>query len=464
MRSPIILNQLKGINMKKSLLAATILASFAGAASAATSVTMYGLLDVNYGTASASNIAGATYETNSGIKYVGHKFVSGGAYTVDGDRIVTKSVYGQRPKLDSSNVTYDANGNVVTKTRKSIGGGLIQNDGGLDQSRIGIRGSEDLGNGLSAIFEVEGRFNLDNGSGRGTGLHHSYVGLKGAFGEVTIGKRATAADDFIGMDGIAKELGTQFSEVWNNSLSYRYSKGFSAAGGSTLSVGADVTTRENANKYETAYGKYSGTQIGGVEGSGKKGSAQADIAVKYSFLNNKAAVAAAFQHDAAHKQSYGVGLSYDFGMVTTYGRYTRSEQSIIGGSINANGDDSAFNQKVKGQDWSVGADLRFTARDTLGLAYSQQRSNNKFGSYDVTTPTDSTLDSNSEIKATLISAVYTHDLSKRTALYAMASYGKEKSSFKEIESKSGVVDSTLETPSFTSGKYRGVGVGVRHKF
>lgn len=448
--------------MKKSLLAATILASFAGAASAATSVTMYGILDANYTVASSRNEAGATYLTTAaGTTYRGHNFVSGGNYNVTGDRIVGQDVYGQRPTLSSNGVTYDFNNNVVDKSRKGDRGGLVQNMSGLDASRIGIRGSEDLGNGLSAVFEIEAR-------DAGQVLRSAYAGLKGAFGEVTIGTRSTAADDFIGMDGIAKELGTQFSDVWNNSLSYRYSQGF---GGSTLSVGADVTTRENKDKYETAYGNYTGTRVGGIEGSGSNGSAQADIAVKYSFLNNKAAIAAAFQHDAAHRQAYGVGLSYDFGMVTAYGRYTRSEQSINAGSLppfapfysfNAGGP-AAFDQRIKGQDWSVGADIRFTARDTLGLAYSQQSSANNFKQYFVTAPTD-LVTTDSEIEASLISALYSHDLSKRTAIYALASYGKEKANFKEVVSSNGVASATLEAPSFTSAKYRGFGVGVRHKF
>src|SRR4051812_4382069 len=59
-------------------------------------------------------------------------------------------------------------------------------------SRFWISGSEDLGGGTSAIFYVENRLNTDvaNTIGNGNGLSNgdTWVGLKGAWGQVTAGK------------------------------------------------------------------------------------------------------------------------------------------------------------------------------------------------------------------------------------------------------------------------------------
>ncbi len=59
-------------------------------------------------------------------------------------------------------------------------------------SRLGFRGSEDLGNGLKAVFTLEMGMGLDSGTfnqgGRVFG-RQAYVGLSGPFGAVTLGRQ-----------------------------------------------------------------------------------------------------------------------------------------------------------------------------------------------------------------------------------------------------------------------------------
>ena len=69
-------------------------------------------------------------------------------------------------------------------------------DGGNQASQLGVRGVEDLGGGLSANYVLEGGINLDNGAGNVPGpgfafTRQSYVGLKGGWGEVTLGRQYT---------------------------------------------------------------------------------------------------------------------------------------------------------------------------------------------------------------------------------------------------------------------------------
>ncbi len=115
--------------MKKSLLALAVLGSFTGAVSAQTNVTIYGIAD-----------AGIVLERGG----------SAGA---------------------------------VNKLTSGVASG----------SRIGFRGTEDLGGGLSANFVLENGFNIDNGSLVG-GLifgRQAFVGLKGGFGAVNLGRQYT---------------------------------------------------------------------------------------------------------------------------------------------------------------------------------------------------------------------------------------------------------------------------------
>lgn len=92
--------------MKKTLLAAALLAGFAGVAQAETSVTLYGIIDTGLG---YNKISGAAAEGVNGSRF-----------------------------------------------------GMI--NGVQNGSRWGLRGSEDLGDGLRAVFQLESGFNSGNGN------------------------------------------------------------------------------------------------------------------------------------------------------------------------------------------------------------------------------------------------------------------------------------------------------------
>lgn len=139
--------------MKKSLLALAVLGAFAGAASAQSSVTLYGRVDLSV----AKNAGSA-------------------------DKV-------------------------------------IQNGSG---SRLGLRGSEDLGGGLAAVFNIEHRFNADTGNTTAARFWHarSFVGLKGGFGQLVLGREYTTAflgsqlaNDPWGADTVAASTGTGASGI-----------------------------------------------------------------------------------------------------------------------------------------------------------------------------------------------------------------------------------------------------------
>lgn len=93
---------------------------------------------------------------------------------------------------------------------KSTGGPTVEREN--HASRLGFKGSEDLGNGLSAIFNLENEFQADTGVQNG-GLfdRQANVGLKGAFGTAYIGRTKDLIDgaqvriDPFGADGVVGE-------------------------------------------------------------------------------------------------------------------------------------------------------------------------------------------------------------------------------------------------------------------
>lgn len=79
------------------------------------------------------------------------------------------------------------------------GHGTIMKDGGIGGSNWGLRGREDLGGGLSALFQLQGNINVKDGStggpnsSAGTSFFNqmSVVGLAGPFGELKVGRQVS---------------------------------------------------------------------------------------------------------------------------------------------------------------------------------------------------------------------------------------------------------------------------------
>jgi predicted porin len=69
--------------------------------------------------------------------------------------------------------------------------------GNIDTSRIGFKGTEDLGSGLKALFQLEAGFDSSSGAAedRGAFTRKAVVGLGGNFGTVLLGRQADMLDD-----------------------------------------------------------------------------------------------------------------------------------------------------------------------------------------------------------------------------------------------------------------------------
>ncbi|MFL6674851.1 MAG: porin [Massilia sp.] len=124
--------------MKKSALSLAVLAalSLGHAAQAQTNAQVYGLID-------------------AGVEYVDHASANGGSAV----RVIS---------------------------------------GGKNTSRWGVRGTEDLGGGLKAVFGLEGGILLDTGNADGALFkRQAFVGLDGKYGRVVLGRSFTTVYDFV---------------------------------------------------------------------------------------------------------------------------------------------------------------------------------------------------------------------------------------------------------------------------
>jgi predicted porin len=81
----------------------------------------------------------------------------------------------------------------------AAGNGVVRViSGGKNTSRWGFRGSEDLGGGLKAVYNLEGGILLDTGAADGALFkRQANVGLEGGFGRVVIGRSFTTTYDLV---------------------------------------------------------------------------------------------------------------------------------------------------------------------------------------------------------------------------------------------------------------------------
>ena len=101
-------------------------------------------------------------------------------------------------KIDTSLVFTDKAGTSTTS----------MDSGTMNGSRWGMKGTEDLGGGLNAVFQLEGGFSGDTaGIGQSTKGENprifgrqAYVGVSGSLGTLTLGRQYTPADQALGLD------------------------------------------------------------------------------------------------------------------------------------------------------------------------------------------------------------------------------------------------------------------------
>jgi GBP family porin len=82
---------------------------------------------------------------------------------------------------------------------------LQETSGAVNGSRWGLRGSEDLGGGLKAIFTLENGFSIATASSARTAVEfgrQAFVGLSSdQFGAVTLGRQYDSVVDYLGSAG-----------------------------------------------------------------------------------------------------------------------------------------------------------------------------------------------------------------------------------------------------------------------
>ncbi|AMM23930.1 porin [Variovorax sp. PAMC 28711] len=421
--------------MKKSLIALAALA-VASVASAQSSVTLFGVVD--------ASISGVSNKA---------------------DLVVANPL----ALINNPFALYGVPGSA--KTSKT---GL--NNSAYNSSRIGFRGTEDLGGGLAAGFWLEGALANDEGASGGstafsnatTGQFNrrSTVSLSGGFGEIRLGRdykptfwNLTVFDPF-GTNGsgtslIQKASGLETSNVRaGNTVGYFLPPNL---GGFYGQVQYAFSEQLKAN--DGLQGAVNNNSRGGRYVGGRFGYANGplDVAVAYSEQNNSSSYLAGTDNKA---KDLNVGASYDFGVVKLYGIAGTIKNKVdYTGSINA----PAFNPSTKMEGYQLG----LTAPIGAGLiraSYGHVKL--KVDQQPLLFPTFFA-PAYEDPKADQFALGYVYNLSKRTALYATGTYVKNKNGA-AYTAGSGNIDAGFAAPA-NGYAYRpktsiGYDFGVRHAF
>jgi predicted porin len=163
------------------------------------------------------------------------------------------------------------------------GAGLVRVvSGGKNTSRWGLRGSEDLGGGLKAVFNLEGGVLMDTGASDGNLFkRQANVGLEGGFGRVILGRSFTTTYDLV----------IKFDPL-GFAPNYSWATGGSASGASKYGM---TTQFDNLVKYTGTSGNFT---YGASVGFGEQAGSAADsrkYAVGGSWFANGIGLMAAYE-------------------------------------------------------------------------------------------------------------------------------------------------------------------------
>src|SRR5450631_703471 len=108
-----------------------------------------------------------------------------------------------------------------------------------NSSRFGMRGTESLGGGLNAIFQLESNVNWDSGNPSKSGIasRETFVGLQGSWGKATLGKFLMPQDDLNPIFGNATTFTTSIlssADVWAQGNLNKAQGGWDAREGNNL--------------------------------------------------------------------------------------------------------------------------------------------------------------------------------------------------------------------------------------
>ena len=336
-------------------------------------------------------------------------------------------------QAQSSVVIYGTVDAGFVSERGGVNGNVNKLDSGVaSASRIGFKGTEDLGSGLSALFVLETGFNVDNGTQDKAGSifnRQAYVGLSSkTTGTLTLGRQYTpwyntlskVADPFAaGYAGSAKNLFTSNTRT-SNTVLYT-SPNFN---GFDADVAYTFGEKAESNKI--------GRQIGASVGY-SNGPLNARLA--YNTTSNDTATT-----ESGSARNWLAAANYDFAVAKAYVAYgaNKGQNSAIRNNGNVNAFDyTSARFSTDSATALIGATVPVGAAGTVMASVIHVNDKNA-----------------ANADANQFAVGYSYALSKRTSTYA---------SYAKISNKNNAGYTVGNNSNVGTGD-KAFNVGVRHSF
>ena len=189
-------------------------------------------------------------------------------------------------------------------------------NGNMTTSHIGFKGTEDLGGGLSARFQIESFLRADTGEAGRFGAdtfwaRNAYVGLAGSLGGLYLGRNTTTLF-------VSTLLFNPFGDSFGFSPSIRH---YFGGGGVGVTTG-DTGWSDSISYASPKFGGLSFTgQVAAGEGNGGR-----NVGGNLLYFGGAFAATAAYQkvekgRTVADTTTWQLGASYDFGAAKLFGQY-----------------------------------------------------------------------------------------------------------------------------------------------
>jgi len=316
---------------------------------------------------------------------------------------------------------YDVAGRHATNTNAARASNTSMEDGLFTGSRWGLRGGEDLGGGLRAVFGIEAGFHPSTGvslQGSTTADYgqeaasvrfwgrEAYVGLRGGWGGVLLGRQYT----------VAHSLAGRFQPLGNpNNLA--------------LSVFGShhIARQDNMVRFDSKLGDVellASYTVGGQASTSANSASALGVGYTKGALS-LAAYAQQMNNRAGTEKRKIVGLGGNYRINPTV--------AVYGGYMQRSAEVSVQENKV----WTLGTNVELGSNVTLSLAH-----------YDDSQSGSAALEGSRQVS--WVSASYR--FSRRTDVY--------------VELDRNEVEGGYARPAFlgTLGKQNAVGLGLRHRF
>lgn len=215
--------------------------------------------------------------------------------------------------------------------------GATSGSGGLQPSRWGVKGTEDLGGGLTAGFLFEQGVNLANGATAGGFNRQAYLSLGAGFGEIKVGNVFTPLED---INGSANS-------------------GFDSA----LSATSGVWVGHNSNPFRQVY--YATPEFSGLSAAVSRnldGNADAAVtSLRLNYTDGPVYAGLAYQSDKQSRPGFHVQHTL------LNGAYELGAVKLLASARSVSHPDSGADQA---REYQLGLDVPITVALTLSAGYA----------------------------------------------------------------------------------------------